>query len=77
MPDWLGKVLLDHFLRPGTNRPNVQNPNSALMNEKICLVPGQLFTLGNPEDVPAEDFVTDQDVVRSRVARLGEFPTIW
>ena len=25
---------------------------------------GQLFTLGNPEDVPAEDFVSDQDVVR-------------
>ena len=24
---------------------------------------GQLFTLGNPEDVPAEDFVADQDVV--------------
>ena len=27
------------------------------------LVSGQLFTLGNPEDVPADDFVTDQDVV--------------
>ncbi len=31
---------------------------------KYSCILGQLFTLGNPEDVPADDFVSDQDVVR-------------
>ena len=31
---------------------------------------GQLFTLGNPEDIPAEDFVTDQDVVNNNLDLL-------
>jgi hypothetical protein len=31
--------------------------------KKANFFTGQLFTLGNPEDVPAEDFVADQDVV--------------
>ena len=35
-----------------------------LFQQIFAYFPGQLFTLGNPEDVPAEDFVSDQDVVR-------------
>eukprot|EP00095_Tigriopus_kingsejongensis_P008028 maker-scaffold630_size122347-snap-gene-0.11 protein:Tk08028 transcript:maker-scaffold630_size122347-snap-gene-0.11-mRNA-1 annotation:"hypothetical protein DAPPUDRAFT_303775" len=33
------------------------------LESSLALVEGQLFTLGNPSDVPAEDFVADQDVV--------------
>ena len=28
-----------------------------------CPITGQLFTLGNPSDVPGADLVADQDVV--------------
>ena len=48
--------------------------SSATSKPVIVLLEGQLFTLGNPEDVPADDLVSDQDlVVVSLAYRLNAF----
>ena len=40
----------------------------------LVVLEGQLFTLGNPEDVPADDLVQDQDLVVVSIAyRLNAF----
>ena len=40
----------------------------------LVVLEGQLFTLGNPEDIPADDLVSDQDLVVVSVAyRLNAF----